>query len=45
MTFFKTSACTGEGIDSLIKELVKVIPESTDIIETEPIEKEKKGCC
>ena len=45
MPYIMTSACTGYNISRLVQELVKVIPESNETIEIEPVEKEKKGCC
>lgn len=44
MTYFQTSACTGAGVNELINELVKVIPQSTET-EIVPIEEDKSGCC
>jgi small GTP-binding protein len=46
LNYFETSACTGEGVDTMVEALLQIIPKEKAAIETVSLPvQEKQTCC
>jgi small GTP-binding protein len=46
LNYFETSACTGEGVDTMVKALLQILPKEEAVVETlSLVVEEKQQCC